>query len=300
MHKKVVLPTMIRQAKRWTSLLVCLLLLAGCGDGTDKASTAQSTGGLSFQLQFIDPPQEAPSRLSNAETDNICELYQIDEIDGKLSRIDGTVLASDTWPCEEHGGILDGVMPTTNLVLMIEGVVGVEDSDDGEVMWRGQKGGIEILSGQITPVGTVQMINITGDQIPPKILSITPADGAGDIPTNTAISVRFDEPVSAITLHGAFFITDGNSNSVSGTVTYEDDDDQQLWQARFVPAANLSPETLYTATLLTSVHDLAGNYITDEVTWSFTTGTDPLPPLIWGADGPQGQWGNAAWSKSTQ
>jgi hypothetical protein len=285
---------MIRQAKIWTWLLAGLLVLAGCGDGTDEALTAQSTGGLSFQLQFIDPPQEALSRLSHAETDDICTTYEIDEIEGSLSRIDGTVLVSDTWPCADHGGILDGVSPTTNLVLLIEGKV------DGEVKWRGQKGAIEILPGQIIPAGTVQMINITGDQTPPQVLSTTPEGGTADIPTNTAISVRFDEPVSAVTLHGAFFITDGNSNSITGTVTYEDDDSQQLWQARFVPAANLSPETQYTATLLTSVHDLAGNYITDEITWSFTTGSDPLPPLIWGADGPQGQWGNAAWSKSTQ
>jgi hypothetical protein len=292
MHK-MVLPTMIQQAKTLTCLLACLLFLAACGGGGDGGSNAGITGGLSFRLQFIDPSDETHSRLSNAEADNICTAYAIDEIRGTLSRIDGTELASKIWPCEDHGGILDGVAPTTNLVLLIEGFV------NDEVAWRGQKAGIEILPGQITPAGTVQVINITDDQTAPQVLSTTPQDGATEVPINTVISVRFDEPVSAVSLHGAFSLTDNNSISVDGDVSYEDNDDDQFWQAKFEPVGNLIPRTQYTITLLTIVHDLAGNHI-DKVEWSFTTGSEALPAMIWGHEGPQGQWGNAAWGKSTQ
>lgn len=282
MHK-MVLPIMIQQTKTLTCLLVCLLVLAGCGGG-DGSSNADTTGGLSFRLQFVDPSDEARLQISNAEGDNICTAYEINEIKGTLSRMDGTELASATWPCEEHRGILDGVVPATNLVLLIEGSV------DGEVAWRGQKAGIEILPGEITPAGTVQMINITDDQTAPQILSTTPQDGAAEVPINITITVDFSEPVSAVSLNGAFSLTDDGSNSVDGVVSYEDNDDQQLWQAKFEPVGNLRPQTQYTITLLTVVHDLAGNHI-DEVKWSFTTGSTALPPMRWGVH----NWGKATW-----
>jgi hypothetical protein len=166
---------------------------------------------------------------------------------------------------------------------LIEGFV------DGEVAWRGQKGGIEILPGQITSAGTVQMTNVTGDQTAPQILSTTPRDGAAAVPINTAISVDFNEPISAVSLHDAFLLTDDNSNAVSGIVSYEADD-QQVWRAKFVPADNLKVQTQYTVTLLDVVQDLAGNSIT-EYEWRFKTGSTALPAMIWG----QHNWGQAAW-----
>lgn len=276
---------MIQQVKTVTCLLVCLVLLTGCGGGGDGANNADTTGGLSFQLQFVDLSDDAHSRLSNAEVDNICAAYEIGEIRGALSRMDGTVLTSDTWPCEDHGGILDGVAPTTNLVLLIEGLV------DGEVAWRGQKGGIDILPGQITPAGTVQVINITDDKTAPQILSTTPGDDAEGVPINIAIVVDFNERISIVSLHGAFQLTDDNSNSVEGIVSYEESDDDQLWQAKFTPTGNLSPQTQYTVTLLNVVQDLAGNTIDDAHSWNFKTGSTTLPAMIWG----QHNWGEAAW-----
>lgn len=278
---------MIHQAKTWTCLLVCLTFLAACGGGGDGSSEADTTGGLSFQLQFIDPSNTAQLRLADADV-NICESYAIDTIRATLSRIDGTLLASDTWPCEEHGGILDGVAPTSNLVLLVEGSAG------GEWIWKGQKGGIEIFPGQISPAGTVQVINIVDDQTPPQIVSTTPQDGAEEVPINTAVLVQFDEPVSAVSLYNAFLLTDDYSNSISGAVSYEDNDGDQFWQAKFMPSENLNANTQYTMTLLNVVQDLAGNPI-EAYTWSFNTGSTALPPMIWGHKGPQGMWGQAAW-----
>ncbi len=274
---------MIHQTRIWTSLLICLALLAGCGGGGDGASNAVATGGLSFQLQFVDRSEQAHLLLSNAEAD-ICAEYGIDDIKGSLSRIDGTLLASDTWPCEDHGGILDGVAPTTDLVLLIEGFV------DGDVQWRGQKGGIDILPGQISPAGTVQVINITQDNTAPQILSTAPQDGAAGVPINIAITVDFNEPVSAVSLYGAFQLSDDGSNAVDGVVSYEDNDDDELWRAKFVPAQNLKTQTQYSMNLLKVVQDLAGNSMA-EYEWSFKTGSTALPAMIWG----QHNWGEAAW-----
>jgi hypothetical protein len=135
------------------------------------------------------------------------------------------------------------------------------------------------------------MINITDDQTAPQVLSTTPQEGAEGVPINTAITVDFNEPVSAVSLNDAFSLTDDASNSVTGVVNYEDNDDDQYWRAKFTPAANLKVRTQYTVTLLDVVHDLAGNTIDAAHEWSFTTGSTALPAMIWG----QHNWGEAAW-----
>ena len=280
MHKTI-FHTMIRQTNKLTCVLVCLLFLAGCGGGGDTSS--HSTGGLSFKLQFIDS-SESKVQLVNAEVD-ICDAYGIDQITADLSRMDGTVLASDAWPCSEHKGVLDGVAPTTDLVLTVGGMVG------DALQWKGQLAGIEILPGQIEHAGTVQMINITGDTTAPQVLSTAPLDGATAVPINAVITVDFNEPVSALFLNDAFLLTDDNSNSVNGAVSYEDSDGDALWRAKFTPAKNLKVQTQYTMTLLNVVQDLAGNPIAAEHTWRFTTGSTVLPAMIWG----EHNWGEAAW-----
>jgi hypothetical protein len=134
------------------------------------------------------------------------------------------------------------------------------------------------------------MTNITDDQTAPQILTTAPQNAAEGVPINTVILVQFDEPVSAVSLHGAFLLNDDSGNSVNGVVSYEDNDDQQFYQAKFEPNGNLNTQTKYTITLLSVVTDLADNDIA-EYEWSFTTGSTALPGMIWG----QHNWGEATW-----
>src|SRR3989442_7152086 len=45
--------------------------------------------------------------------------------------------------------------------------------------------------------------------------------------------------------------------------------------ATFTPAGNLAPLTTYTATITAGASDLAGNALTTDYVWSFTTGATP-------------------------
>jgi uncharacterized protein YjdB len=271
MHKPL-LHAMIRQTTKLACLLVCLFILSACGGGGDTSSNADSTGGLSFKLHFVDS-SDPQAWLSNADVD-ICEEYGINEITASLSRMNGTELAFDAWPCSEHSGVLDGIEPTTDLVLTVGGMV------DDELQWKGQLAGIEILPDQITAAGKVLMLYITEDAAAPQVVATSPYDGAGDVPLNTAITVDFDEPVSAVLLYNGFLLTDDNSNSVSGTVSYEDNDDDQLYRAIFTPDGDLNAQTQYEVTLLEVVEDLAGNPIDEQYSWSFScfdpSGTIPV------------------------
>src|SRR2546428_3591545 len=57
--------------------------------------------------------------------------------------------------------------------------------------------------------------------------------------------------------------------------------------ATFPPAGNLAPLTTYTATISTGAKDLAGNALTSDISWSFTTGValDTTAPVL-AASGP--------------
>src|SRR5437867_4600555 len=71
------------------------------------------------------------------------------------------------------------------------------------------------------------------------------------------------------TVNSPTFILMHFTTPVAGTVTYTNG------TATFTPADNLAPLTTYTVTINTGAKDLAGNALTSDITWSFTTGVIP-------------------------
>src|SRR5438128_4500833 len=71
------------------------------------------------------------------------------------------------------------------------------------------------------------------------------------------------------TINTSTFTLMQGTTPVAGTVSYVDG------TATFTPADNLAPLTTYTATINTGAKDLAGNALTSDITWSFTTGVAP-------------------------
>src|SRR2546427_738854 len=75
--------------------------------------------------------------------------------------------------------------------------------------------------------------------------------------------------MDASTISTATFTLKQGTTPVSGTVSYSG------VTATFTTAGNLAPLTTYTATLSTGARDLAGNRLTADLVWSFTTGVIP-------------------------
>ena len=114
--------------------------------------------------------------------------------------------------------------------------------------------------------------NYSIDTTLPTVISTAPLDGASDVNQQPAVSATFSEAIDPVTVTATTFLLQAGSNPpVSGIVSYN----ANTQTAELIPSTLLSASTLYTATMLTDIKDLAGNALAAPYTWTFTTGTLP-------------------------
>jgi len=107
------------------------------------------------------------------------------------------------------------------------------------------------------------------DTTPPTVTTLSPAANASSIALNTAVSAVFSEDIDGATITAASFTL---NNGVTGTVGYN----AATRTVTFTPDAPLGREVTYTATLSSSITDVAGNALVPR-SWNFTTiGTFPV------------------------
>ena len=111
------------------------------------------------------------------------------------------------------------------------------------------------------------------DITPPAIVLTNPLDVENNVAINTTIAATFSEAMDASTINDSTFTM---SNGATGTVSYDD----TTQTATFTPSSNLTYLTTYTATITTGVKDLAGNPMSADYVWSFTTEPDITPPTV--------------------
>jgi len=97
-------------------------------------------------------------------------------------------------------------------------------------------------------------------------------NGATNVSINTKIGAFFTEVMDPLTVTTATFAVMQGTTPVNGTVNYID------LAATFTPAAALSPNTLYTATISTGAKDLVGNALANPYVWSLPQGQLRIPP----------------------
>jgi acid phosphatase type 7 len=133
---------------------------------------------------------------------------------------------------------------------------------------------------------------------PPTVTNVAPGNGGADVPIGSKVEATFDKAMDANTISGSTFTltkpdgpdTDTNPDAVSGTVAY----DSTSKQATLTPSANLDYSTTYTATVkggANGVKDAAGNPLSADQVWTFTTVAPPAdttPPNTTIVSGPSG------------
>lgn len=260
------------------ALYIFLILFSACdgGSGTsDKASSGTSdeassdTGSIAFSLVWEEAASNSGVRLAQAQaaqspSGDVCVDYGIDTISATVYNSSDTEVGSRVWPCSAHQGTISGVRTGSGMRIVVEGIV----SDI--VLWRGETTGITVTAGQTTNAGIIIMDYIGADAEPPTAGSPSPPDGATDIAVNSVVTATFSEAVDPASVNAFSFTLMAGKTTVSGSVTYNSSNRT----ATFSPYSNLSLATTYTVTITTDVQDLANNQMTDNYTWSFTTGSD--------------------------
>lgn len=141
-----------------------------------------------------------------------------------------------------------------------------------------------ITTGATDALGTALAANFvwsftTGDL--PTVISTNPLNGAINIPINRKITATFSEAMNpaTVTASGVFSLTVATGGAVvPGTATYVPANNTVI----FSPAANLLPNTQYTATISTAAKNAAGNGLAANYVFGFSTGAtaDLTAPTI--------------------
>ncbi|MFO7618280.1 MAG: ABC transporter substrate-binding protein [Thermoplasmata archaeon] len=100
----------------------------------------------------------------------------------------------------------------------------------------------------------------TVDLVAPYVVSVSPTNGAWDVPMNTTVSVTFSEPMGHASAEAAFSI----NPTVSGYFTWDGN------TMNFHPNTNLAPTTEYFLSVNGDAKDVAGNNLA-YYSWSFIT-----------------------------
>ncbi|MCG8473167.1 MAG: Ig-like domain-containing protein [Desulfobacterales bacterium] len=119
---------------------------------------------------------------------------------------------------------------------------------------------------------TSQLLTFIHDTTAPSLVTTTPSSGQSNVSADTTLNALFTEEVKPATVTTASFTLATNSGDlISGQVAYN----EETRTASFTPNAALSAGTTYTATLTTAIQDKAGNALSQNHSWSFTTTPPP-------------------------
>ena len=152
---------------------------------------------------------------------------------------------------------------------------------------------IDIASGKVYATDTANhRIQVFAPDItPPTVTNIYPANAQTDISVTPCICVTFNEQMLSSSINtNTIIVKDSSDNTVAGEVTYS----TVTRMASFNPTNLLDYSASYTATVKSGangVKDAAGNPLSLESTWSFTTMVQPAPGGVhqfagkWGSQG---------------
>ena len=114
----------------------------------------------------------------------------------------------------------------------------------------------------------------TGATLQPLVLTTSPTPNETGVVLNKIVSATFNMPMDPATINTSTFTLKQGTTTITGVVTYSGN------TALFTPNANLTANTVYTATITTGAHNMAGVALASNYVWNFTTGAIVAPRVI--------------------
>ena len=114
----------------------------------------------------------------------------------------------------------------------------------------------------------------TGVVLQPIVISTSPNTNETGVVLNKTVSATFNMPMDANTISTSTFTLKQGTIVITGIITYSGNN------AFFTPSANLTGNTIYTATITTGAKNTAGTPIAADYVWNFTTGVIVAPKVI--------------------
>lgn len=114
---------------------------------------------------------------------------------------------------------------------------------------------------------------VTGEKMfgilktPPRVANFTPASSSTGVYVDSPVTVRFDGRMNMSSLTSETFYLEDEASAITGIVQYNNSS-----LAEFRPDGILEGGKTYTFHVTRGVKDLAGNYLAQDQSWSFTTG----------------------------
>ncbi len=131
---------------------------------------------------------------------------------------------------------------------------------------------VKDLTGNALQVSYVWTFS-TGTTVLPSVVATDPVNNATGVFLNKVVTATFNAPMDPLTITASTFTLKQGTTSITGAVTYTGT------MASFTPAANLTANTLYTATITAGAKNVGGTALANAYVWSFTTGTISAPKV---------------------
>ena len=120
------------------------------------------------------------------------------------------------------------------------------------------------LATQYSYFTTGYSADVTG----PALVSTSPMNGDTNVPENTQVVLQFSEPINQFTPASGLTVTTAGT-TVPGTFSFSPD----YSQVTFTPGSALQAATTYTVSYTQALQDDGGNPLTNQGSFSFTTGS---------------------------
>jgi hypothetical protein len=258
------------QPLAWLAALLMTTVLAACG-GSD-APPASNSNVDANEVPVITSTQAADGATGVAPNARIAAVFNIEMAPATINGSSFTLKHGNT---QVAGKV---AYSGKNAVFTPDAALALDTSYTATLTSAAASTAGNVLSGNQAvfpaPGNHIWRFTTGGttDTTAPTVTATDPAQAQGNVALNKSVNATFSEAIDPLTITDASFTLKQGNTAVAGTLSY------QGRTATFEPSALLTAGAVYTATIAKQVSDLAGNGLTDAVSWNFTAAADaPLP-----------------------